>query len=412
MARYNFIGRARDTFGNVVPGVNVYIYLAGTTSPATVFSAQTGGIGISVTPQIKSDAMGSFSFYVDDTIHSGMTLFDIVVSDTTYRDVNIFRMGLSGYSGLGFSGHSGYSGYSGKDGAAASSGYSGYSGYSGVGTSGYSGYSGSGTSGYSGYSGVGTSGYSGYSGMAGNETYTNLEVTPVTVGGIVSGSTFDSQTTTQMWTALLYPYQNPTFSSFVMSGQTTILEVGSVVGANKTFTWGTTNSTNIKPDIIRIDDITNAVVISTGLTNDGSEVTTSPSVHMHVSGSNVWRITGTNTNSVNFTRDFTVYWRWRLYYGESTNTSLDETGIEALRVSSLSTGYAATYAFSAGGYKYLCYPVLFGTATTFKDSSTNLNVPFEPVEVVSVTNSLGETTNYNVHRTTNILGSSIGIIVS
>ena len=53
-----------------------------------------------------------------------------------------------------------------------------------------------------------------------------------------------------------------------------------------------------------------------------------------------------------------------------------------------------------------------GTATTFKDSTTNLDVPMEAVYTVSVTNAYGITTNYNVHRTTNILGSTINIIIS
>jgi hypothetical protein len=60
----------------------------------------------------------------------------------------------------------------------------------------------------------------------------------------------------------------------------------------------------------------------------------------------------------------------------------------------------------------VCYPAALGTATIFTDIATGLNVPFEPVVVVAVTNPFGIATNYNVHRSTNILGSAITIGVS
>lgn len=66
----------------------------------------------------------------------------------------------------------------------------------------------------------------------------------------------------------------------------------------------------------------------------------------------------------------------------------------------------------AGDYKYFCYPTTLGTATTFKDSSTNLDVAMESPYLISVTNTYGTTLSYRVHRTTNILGSSINIIIS
>ena len=93
MARYNFIGRARDPYGNVVSGVSVYVYLTGTTSPATIFLTKVDNNPISVAPQIASDVSGYFQFYVDNTIHSYDQLFDLVVSGKTYSSIDIFRSG-------------------------------------------------------------------------------------------------------------------------------------------------------------------------------------------------------------------------------------------------------------------------------------------------------------------------------
>lgn len=39
--------------------------------------------------------------------------------------------------------------------------------------------------------------------------YTNLTPTPVTVGGVVAGSTFSNKSMTEMWNMLLYPYVAP-----------------------------------------------------------------------------------------------------------------------------------------------------------------------------------------------------------
>lgn len=244
------------------------------------------------------------------------------------------------------------------------------------------------------------------------ETYTNNTPVPVTIGGIEDGAVFSGATMTEMWDALLYPYQYPAFSSFLISGETTTVEVGYLVPTNRTFTWSTTNSSNVESNSISLRDHTGDITISSGLANDGSEITTSSGVQKTSAVTNVWRITGINTNTDQFTRDYTMYWRWRFYYGASTTTPLVETDIEGLASNALLSGYAGTYSTGAGGYKYICYPAVLGAATEFKDALTQLNIPFETVYTVSVTNTYGVTTNYNVHRSTNIMGGSLDIIVS
>lgn len=245
-------------------------------------------------------------------------------------------------------------------------------------------------------------------------TYTNTTPTTAAVGGISSGSTFSGVTMQFLWDSLLYPFQVPTFSAFAINGQSTTIEVGNSVPSGSTlFTWTTTNSSNVSANTISIEDVTNVVTLGTGLANDSSESLSLPSnVTKSTATSNVWRINGVDTQTTSFNRTFTVNWRWRVYYGTSSSTTLTASGITGLTSSSLSSGFAGTWSFGAGDYKYFTYPSLMGTATTFKDSSTNLDVPMEAVYTVSVTNTYGITTNYNVHRTTNVLGSSINIIIS
>jgi hypothetical protein len=126
----------------------------------------------------------------------------------------------------------------------------------------------------------------------------------------------------------------------------------------------------------------------------------------------LYTISATNTSGSSFSTTISRSWRPKIYYGTSATSPLVAADIIALVSSPLASAFAGTYSFAAGDYKYFCYPSSFGTATTFKDSSTLLDVPMETVYVVSITNAYGVTANYNVHRTTNILGSSISIIIS
>lgn len=253
-------------------------------------------------------------------------------------------------------------------------------------------------------------------GGGGSVTYTQATPMPATLGGLSAGTTFSAVTMQNMWDGLLYPYQYPAFSAFGISGQTTPIEVGDSLATNRTFTWATTNSGNVAVNSISLTDVTGgSISIATGLPNTGSYVSTYPASPITKTSATThsFRVDGLNTYAQNFNRTYTMTWQWKRYYGESVSAGpLIESDIESLRVSGLASGFAATYAFVGGGYKYISYPSALGTATTFKDASTNLDIPFETVYTVSVTNSFGVTTTYNVHRSTNIMGGAVSIIVS
>lgn len=245
-------------------------------------------------------------------------------------------------------------------------------------------------------------------------TYDNAAATPTTIGGIAAGSTFTGRSWQQMFDALLYPYQVPAFSSFTFTGASTPLEVGATIAANRTFTWGTTNGSNINTNSIKVQYPVGTDV-ATALANDGTETITHGAVQRTTPGTETFRIIGTNTQAGNFQRDYSVEWRWMRYSGASAVAGpLTEAQIKTLGTASLQTDDAATYTYgaAAGTYKYIACPTSFGTLTTFKDQSTNLDVPMQAPYQVSVTNTYGQTTNYNVYRTTNQLGAAINIVAS
>jgi len=121
---------------------------------------------------------------------------------------------------------------------------------------------------------------------------------------------------------------------------------------------------------------------------------------------------GTNSNNITFSTSNNILFRQRVFWGTSPLTVLTETDIEALSNSQLRNGFAGTYSFAAGNYKWVCYPTSMGLATTFTDTGTGFPVAMVAPITVSVTNPYGVTENYYAHRTLNILGGSINIAVA
>ena len=262
----------------------------------------------------------------------------------------------------------------------------------------------------------------------GTVTYTNPAAVPVTVGGITSGTTFASaQTMQQMWDALLYPYQYPSFTSFAITGQGTSQEVGYTIPASVTFTWSTSNSGNVAANSISITDVTQSLTLASGIANSGSDaIVMSGPIQKTTATNHQFNIAGTNTQAGGFSRGLTFNWYWRLHYGPNTNQTLTGTDIASLASSNLATGYAGTYAYGTGGYKYISFAdAAGGQISSARDISTGFSVPFAASSdnaaysnvdgggfsyaLVSHTNANSITTNYRVYRTKFVLGGAISI---
>lgn len=256
--------------------------------------------------------------------------------------------------------------------------------------------------------------------------YSNAVPMPEDVGGFEAGTIFESVPLKQLFDGLLYPYQYPSFLSFLFDEPLT-QEVGATIAGVHPFVWTTENDDNIVVNSITIRDETAAVDLATGLANDGLEGVDVGSVQLMMAGSNTWRIIGQNSQGGNFFRDMVVNWYWRFYFGTSASATLDEAGIEALANNPLRAGFAGTHSFVAGDYKYICYSDSLGSIASVKDAATLLNVPMadsgdDPLysntanglsyALVSVTNVNGVAETYRVYRTKNVLGAAIDLIVA
>ena len=247
----------------------------------------------------------------------------------------------------------------------------------------------------------------------GTFTYSNITPMPEEVGGYEAGDTFNNATLQQLFTNLLYPYQYPAFSAFSLAGQTTTIEVGdTIAGGTRTFAWGTTNSVNVETNSITIEDVTNGIVYGNNYENDGIQsIDIGNSIIKTSAQTNTWKISARNTKGQNVSKNYSVNWRWKTYYGTSDAESLTEIDIKSLVSSSLDANFAGNKSVAANGYKYFAYPTVFGLKTNFQDLTSGFAVAMNPATVVSITNVFGISADYYVHRTTNPIVGSLTVVV-
>ncbi len=249
--------------------------------------------------------------------------------------------------------------------------------------------------------------------MKSKQAYFESLIAGSTVGGITQGTNLLNMNLYEVFDMLLNPYQPPAFTSFAITGQSQTLEIGdSIASGTKTFTWGTSNSSNVQANSITIAD--NSGTLLSSEANDGSATYSLGSniTNTTVGSTRTFTITGTNTNSNNFSSSFVVTWKANLYTGKYTGTTIDEANAESL-TSTLGGVPTGTKSFSAGaGYIYYVYPSSFANIASMKDVATNLDVPYTQLSNISITNGFSVNTTYKVFRTINQLNGAITLITT
>lgn len=246
-------------------------------------------------------------------------------------------------------------------------------------------------------------------GSLGNGSYTNTDPVPDNFRGVESGETFQSESYYNMFTKILYPYQYPEFLTFSLDNYSN-LEMGFALPLSMHFYWTASNTNNIQ-DISIIGYNTSLISIP----NTGNYYKTFASAVTRTSlegvGTRAWEIQGTNTKNILFIKTLTLRWDYKLYYGNNINTSLVESEIKNL-TGVLKSSFKGTYYFPGSGYKYICWADEYGSPLSFKDEDTSFLVAMYEgypyidsngfsYNLVQVTNSNNQTTNYRVYRTKN-----------
>lgn len=155
-------------------------------------------------------------------------------------------------------------------------------------------------------------------GGGGGSTYVNPNPTTIPVGGYPQGSTFPTPKTMQeMWDGLLYPYVPPAFTSFLIGGQPTLIEVGVALSGVKPFTWGISQPANVQANSIAIRDVNANVLLASGLPNTGSANADIGVINNTVPMSQSWRGEAINSQATPFqSGNFTVSSIYPVFYGK------------------------------------------------------------------------------------------------
>lgn len=178
--------------------------------------------------------------------------------------------------------------------------------------------------------------------------YTGASPSNTTVGGLTAGSVLTGKTISKLLETMLVVYQSPSFSTFSITGQSTTIEVGTALSGSKTFTWSTSNSSNIATNSVLVRDVTANNVLASGLANDGTEVVAIGTITNTSPISRSWRAEATQANnpagnSTFISSNFTVNSIYPYFYGKTASGG----------AASGANRPTATAAFVTGGTKVL-----------------------------------------------------------
>lgn len=127
------------------------------------------------------------------------------------------------------------------------------------------------------------------------------------------------------------PYATPFFNWFIISGQASTIEVGSIITVNKVFLWSTSNSFNVQINSIDIYDVTLASLIASGLADDGTEGIVISPISNALPMSHSWRADAIDTQSTPFSSAlFSITSCYYEFYGPTNVNPTTSAQIRAL----------------------------------------------------------------------------------
>ena len=235
-------------------------------------------------------------------------------------------------------------------------------------------------------------------------TYTNLNPTPYTVGGIIQGSTFSNQTINQMLDSLLYPYVPPSAS---LSGGN-LREFGSSNAV--TLSWSATKGNkNVSAIIICIGRPDVESIALTTINTSGNQSGTKSSTSTQNTNTTFFMTVSDIPNGTTITQVQTdVVWSSAVYWGKTSTFTLPNMSIVGSQPAwadgagvgsgkNLSGSRTANYSGinGAGQYLVFAWPSSYGEPGFTVNGLPN--TAFTKIgTAVSHINMHGYTTNYDV----------------
>jgi hypothetical protein len=245
-------------------------------------------------------------------------------------------------------------------------------------------------------------------GITSGLTFTNLSPTPTSIGGISAGSTFSAQTMEEMWNTLLYPYQTPAFTSFNRTNLSATYEVGqTIIIGPQTFTWSTSNSSNVSANTISITQNITPITTLYGPSNNvgSTAITLSDTYSAGTSTTTtLYTISGVNTNGTPFSSTISRSWRHKRYWGTHPTFTLPDN-TEILNADGAGVGVGNEFSTTrnqtrngidgGGDYLFFAWPTSFGNPTFVINGLPN-TAWTKIGDTISFTNSQGFVHTYDV----------------
>ena len=268
-----------------------------------------------------------------------------------------------------------------------------------------------------------------------SNSYTNLSPTLNSVGGINNGTVFNNVSTTDILTDILYPEQLGNITSFTIGTSSTFL-IGCTSSFTIPFLWTLSNTASFVSNSLKIEDISNYIptetywniggVIASGISNSSGVYIYSPGIiGSSIQRSRDFKLSIKRSNGTVVSQVASIYWGYNNYYGSSTFSSLTQSQILGLN-SVFGTKTYGVYSVTGSGYKYLAVPSVYSSLSniTYK----NMPVPMADItdvsgsytysvndigyEIMTITNSYGIASNYNIYRTVNKISGTISLTIN
>ncbi|MGI4822240.1 MAG: hypothetical protein ACRYFV_13605 [Janthinobacterium lividum] len=219
------------------------------------------------------------------------------------------------------------------------------------------------------------------------------------LGGISAGDRFSADASANGLTLvqMLVKYQRPGFTLFNIAGQADRTElVGTQFGAGfKSFTWNTTNPSNVKPISLTIRDVTANTILGSEEENDGVASFSTQAFTVNLGQSRVYLISGVDTQSNTFFETVTISGLFQSFFGYTdANGVLDMPTLLSLGNDVLQSGKARTVVGVTAGiglYTVYAWPSTGSDdiAQVLQDGVDSIRGAFGPVRYATGVNALG-----------------------
>lgn len=214
---------------------------------------------------------------------------------------------------------------------------------------------------------------------------------------------------------------HPEFISFKVNNFPQRYEVGNSFPSTElpmtvTFVWETTFPERVKEKSIKIEDLTNSIVIGTGLDNTGSyEFQYLNSTQFSKKNKIIFKISALSISDDPLEMTYELRWVYRYYYDVSPSKEITSEQVSGFSFSKLftytenkNTNITVEYPEANQQYKVIAIPKVY-SVETFMDTGTSLQVVFDSPLELEITNQYGLKIPYNVYVTSNAITSKMSL---